>query len=171
MEITASLKYLKIAPRKVRLVANIIKGLPISSAEDQLRHISNRSAAPILKLLMSAKANAVNNFHLDPSTLFIKSIVVNQGPMLKRALPRAHGATNVIRHRMSHIVITLDTAHSLKSLNKVAESPEIVKTQESKTFYEKNKPRNKNTKFYRETKQTKAKKGQVKPIIQRKVIK
>src|SRR3989338_4570164 len=87
MKQIAKLKYLHMAPRKVRLIADTLKGLPISEAEAQLLTRSQRVAGPLLKLLRSAIANAKNNAKLDSNKLFVESIRVDQGPMLKRILP------------------------------------------------------------------------------------
>ncbi len=103
---TAKLNYLKIAPRKVRLIANTLKGLSVKEAEAQLVLRIQRSSEPLLKLLRSAVANAKNN-KLDTSKLFISSILVNQGPMLKRFMPRAQGRATPIHKKMSHVVLTL----------------------------------------------------------------
>lgn len=107
MEVKASLKYLRISPRKVRLVADLIRGLPTKEAEAHLLHISKKSSRPLLKLLKSAIAGAEQNFHLDKDNLFIRTIRVDEGPVLKRWRPRARGATYPIRKRTSHIFLTL----------------------------------------------------------------
>jgi len=98
------------APRKVRLIADTLKGLPISEAEAQLLTRSQRVAGPLLKLLRSAIANAKNNAKLDSNKLFVESIRVDQGPMLKRILPRAQGRTTPIQKKMSHITVVLEEA-------------------------------------------------------------
>ncbi len=107
---TVKLNNLSIAPRKVRLIADILRGLPIQEAEAQLLMRSQRSAKPLLKLLHSAVANAKNNQKLDASRLFIKQIIVNQGPMLKRFMPRAQGRATPIQKKMSHVILTLEEA-------------------------------------------------------------
>ena len=112
----AKLNYLKIAPRKVRLMANLIKGLSVNEAEAQLLSLPNRSTGPLLKLLRSAVANAKNNNSgLNPDHLFVKSIIVNEGPMLKRFLPRARGMATPIHKKSSHVSIILDENKDLKS--------------------------------------------------------
>ena len=107
MQTTAKLNHLRQSPRKVRLVANAIRGLDISAAQDKLR-LMNRGAAPILlKLLKSAAANAKNNFDLAQDNLFIKEIKVNEGQTLKRWMPRAFGRASAIGKRTSHIDLIL----------------------------------------------------------------
>ncbi len=103
----AKLNHLKIAPRKVRAIAGIIQGLSLNEAEAQLLMQRRRAAQAILKLLRSAAANAKNNQRLEPEKLFVKSIQVNQGSMLKRYLPRARGMATPIEKKMSHITLIL----------------------------------------------------------------
>ncbi|MEK7560230.1 MAG: 50S ribosomal protein L22 [Patescibacteria group bacterium] len=106
-EIKAHLNYLRISPRKVRLVSDLIKGKKIKEAESVLKNTTKRSAHPILKLLNSAVANAIHNFRVDKDSLSVKTIVINKGPTLKRFLPRARGMTTPINKRSSHITIIL----------------------------------------------------------------
>lgn len=108
MEVRAHLRYLRIAPRKVRLVVDLVRGLPVDQAIDQLSVLQKRSALPVLKLLNSAIANAEHNFHLERSSLRIKSIVANEGPRLKRWQPRAFGRAAEILKKMTHITIVLE---------------------------------------------------------------
>ncbi len=103
----AKLNFLKIAPRKVRALAGIIRGLSVNEAEAQLLVQRRRSAKSLLKLLRSAMANAKNNQKLNSETLFIKTITVDGGPMLKRYLPRARGMATPIQKKLSHVTIIL----------------------------------------------------------------
>ncbi len=107
MEVKASLKYLKISPRKTRLVTGLLKGLSVQEAEAQLMYNKKRSSEPIMKLLKSVVNDAENNFHLNKDNLFIKLIRVDEGPALKRYRPRARGVVYTIKKRTSHINITL----------------------------------------------------------------
>ena len=104
---TAKLKYLRLSPRKVRLVAHSIKGLSVNEAEAQLLMRPNRATQPILKLLRSAVANAKNTKQLDSVNLFVQNVTVDQGSMLKRHMPRAMGRATPIQKKTSHIVLTL----------------------------------------------------------------
>ncbi len=106
-EVKAILRYEKITPRKMRLVADLIRGLPVSEAEAQLYLSPRKASEPLLKLLRSAIANAENNFKLNRNKLFVKSIQVNQGPRFKRYMMRARGAVSPIHKIMSHVVIVL----------------------------------------------------------------
>lgn len=113
-KVIAKLNYLHVAPRKVRLVVNALKGLSANEAEAQLLFRSKRSSGAILKLLRSAIANAKNNHKLKPENLFVKNIQVNQGPMLKRFLPRAMGRATPLHKKMSHVVLTLGEKEKAK---------------------------------------------------------
>lgn len=105
---TAQLRYLHIAPRKVRLLADTLKGLTAYEAEAQLLMRVSRARLPLLKLLRSAIANAIQNQKLQKEQLMVKMVRVDQGPMLKRALPRAQGRTTPIQKKMSHITLVLE---------------------------------------------------------------
>ena len=105
----ATLRYLHIAPRKVRLVGDVIKGMGIGQAEAVLLHTPKRACAPILKLLRSATANAADNARLTSRDFYIKDIRVDPGPVGKRFRPRAFGRTAQIRRRTSHVSLILDT--------------------------------------------------------------
>ena len=103
---TAKLNYLRIAPRKVRIVSDLIRGLSIQDAEAQLILRHKHASGPLLKLLRSAIANAKNkNMVLDK--MFVSAITVDGGPMLKRGLPRAMGRVTPIQKKTSHISLIL----------------------------------------------------------------
>ena len=139
MEIKAKLNYLRIAPRKVRLIADLIRGMDVKEAESQLKFTPKKSAAPLLKLLNSAVANAKNNFNVEKETLFIKIITVNEGPPFKRWRAESRGRAAPIMKRTSHINLVLEVKEGAKvetSAAKVMEgkkSAEIpIKTEEKK---------------------------------------
>lgn len=108
METRAKARYIRMSPKKIRLVVDVIRGMKVSEARDQLRFLNKRATRPVEKLLNSAVANAVHNNELEEENLFIKEIRVDQGPILKRWRPRAFGRTTPIRRRSSHILIVLD---------------------------------------------------------------
>lgn len=108
MEAKAHLTMLRSTPQKTRLVADLIRGKDVRQAEDILLFTNRRAAKPILKLLKSAKANAVNNHDMFEDELFVSQIMVNEGPTLKRYLPRARGRADLLRKRTSHITIVLE---------------------------------------------------------------
>jgi large subunit ribosomal protein L22 len=107
MEIKASLNQLRMSPRKVRLVADVVRGMKTDKALDQLRFGDKKAALPILKLVESAIANAVNNYDLDKDNLYIKSIMIDEGATLKRWTPKAHGRATTVRKRSCHIHLIL----------------------------------------------------------------
>lgn len=113
MQIHAHLNHLHIAPRKVRLVANLIKGMETEQAALELRHRTKRAAGPLMKLLYSAIANAKNNFQIHGG-LYIKKITVGEGPTAKRYRARAFGRAAPIRKRTSHVSLVLETKEEVK---------------------------------------------------------
>ena len=108
MQYKFHLNNLRIAPRKVRLVIGLIRGLSVEKAETQLKFQSKRAALPILKLLKSGVASAINNFSLSAENLYISGIFADEGPMLKRFMPRAFGKAGAIHKKTSHITLVLE---------------------------------------------------------------
>lgn len=127
------------SPRKVRLVADLIRGMNVEVAEQQLQVHPKWASRPLLKLLRSAIANATNNFHLDRSTLRIAKITVDQGPTMKRYRPRAFGSSAMIKKRSSHINLILVSPDKPKKASEAKkEKPAASKTE--KTEAEKKAP-------------------------------
>ncbi|MSR76418.1 MAG: 50S ribosomal protein L22 [Candidatus Ryanbacteria bacterium] len=113
-KVHAYLNSLRIAPRKVRLVTDMVKGMDVRVAEVQLRSLPKRGAEPILKLIRSAVANAHHNAKVSMSTpLVITDFRVDEGRTLKRSMPRARGRAFPIRKRTSHISLTLEAQESV----------------------------------------------------------
>lgn len=108
MKAIAKLKYLRIAPRKVRMVANAIRGKKVLHAQTLLRFAVQRPAMHILKTLNSAIASAKKNANSEESNLYISQIFVDEGPKLKRGRPRARGSAYPIQKKTSHLTIVLD---------------------------------------------------------------
>lgn len=108
MKVKANLKNLRISPRKVRLVINLIKGMDVQNALVQLTHLVKGSSRNVEKLLLSAIANAENNFGLDRNNLWVADVQVGEGATLKRWLPRAHGRATPIMKRTSNIYLVLE---------------------------------------------------------------
>lgn len=108
MPVTAKLNYLRIAPRKVRLVADLVRGKSVKETQSILNFTVKKSAIPLLKLLNQAVASAINNFQLNPDNLYISRITVDEGPKYKRWRPRARGQTYEIQKKTSHITIILE---------------------------------------------------------------
>lgn len=107
IEVKASLRRLRMAPRKVRLVVDYIRGLSVGEAEKRLKFLKKDAALPVLKLLKSAIANAQHNFQLEPDKLIVKRITADGGMTLKRWRPRAFGRAAPIRKRTTHINLIL----------------------------------------------------------------
>jgi large subunit ribosomal protein L22 len=103
----ASLKHLRISPRKVRLVADMIRGEPIEKALNYLTFSPKRAAVPVKKLLNSALANADQRDDIDIDELVVKTIFVDEGSTWRRWLPRAMGRATRLRKRHSHVTIEL----------------------------------------------------------------
>jgi large subunit ribosomal protein L22 len=110
MEATAKLRYLRITPRKVRVVADLIRGKNVSAALAQLTFVEKRAAEPLAKLLRSAVANAeqaAKDQNLDVDQLTVKELMIDQGPSLRRFMPRAMGRAFKVMKKTSHISITV----------------------------------------------------------------
>ena len=107
MDVHARLRNLRMSPRKVRLVIDLVRGKAVGPAITQLEFLRKDAALPVLKLLKSAMANAEHNFKLDAGTLRVKTVTADAGPTLKRFRPRAHGSAAPIRKRMTHITLVL----------------------------------------------------------------
>lgn len=107
MEIKASLNNLRMSPRKARLVLDVVRGLSVEKALEQLQFINKLASEPILKLVNSGIANAEHNFNLEKNNLFIKEIKADGGMTIKRWMPRAHGRATTLRNRSCHITLVL----------------------------------------------------------------
>jgi large subunit ribosomal protein L22 len=107
MRVSATAKYVRISPRKVRLVTDLIVGRPVDEAAAILRFLPNAAARDVAKVLRSATANAENNFNLTADDLHVESAIANEGPTLKRIRPRAQGRAFQILKRTSHITISV----------------------------------------------------------------
>lgn len=128
-EVKAQLNSLRLAPRKVRAVANLIKGKNVNDALSQLEYFVRRSSEPLKKLVNSAVANAENNFDMVKDNLYVKSIIVDEGVKLKRMRAKGFGRSAAIQKKTSHIRLILDeykaglrkekTARTKKETNEV----------------------------------------------------
>jgi large subunit ribosomal protein L22 len=107
MESRACAKYIRISPRKVRQVVDLIRGKSLNEALSILRFVPKGSAVPVEKVIKSAAANAENNYNLNRDDLYVYRVYVDEGPTMKRIMPRARGSADRIRKRMSHITIVL----------------------------------------------------------------
>ena len=111
--ITAKLNDYRQSPRKVRLVANLVKGKKIEDVKNTLAFLVKRASKPLSDLIDSAVANASHNFNISADKLYVKEFRVDEGVVLKRRMPRARGMAYPINKRTSHIFIQLDTIDNM----------------------------------------------------------
>ena len=107
MEVKATAKTLRVQPRKVRLVLNLIRGKDVEEAEAICKFTPNKGGYLVGKVLHSAIANAVNNEDLDESNLYVKECYANEGITMKRYMTRAKGSASAIHKRTSHITVVV----------------------------------------------------------------
>ena len=105
MEVPAKLKFARLSAQKARLVANLIRGLPVDKALEILKFHPRKAALLFKKVLESAMANAENNEGADVDMLRVSSVYVDEGPVFKRMMPRAKGRGNRISKRTCHITV------------------------------------------------------------------
>ena len=108
MEVRAVAKYLRLPPRKLRLVVDAVRGRQVREALAILQFMPSPTAREVAKVIRSAAANAENNFEMSPSDLRVVKIMADEGPMQKRFRPRAHGRVSPILKRTSHITVVVD---------------------------------------------------------------
>lgn len=108
MEVKATAKTVRIAPRKVRLVLDLVRGKDVKEAAAILKFTPNHASDAVAKVLKSAVANATNNHSLDESKLFVKACYANEGITMKRFMPRAKGSASAIMKRTSHITVVVE---------------------------------------------------------------
>ena len=107
MEAKAKATYVRISPRKVQIVLDLIRNQPAEKAVAILQYTPKAACEPVAKVLKSAMANAENNFNMDVSRLYVAQAHVAPGPILKRIQPRAQGRAYRINKRTSHITLVL----------------------------------------------------------------
>jgi len=188
MEVTVKLNYLRIAPRKVGQVANLVRGKKADEAEAMLSFLVNRPAKSVLKLLRSATAAAKHDFQLDSANLYISKIFVNEGPKLKRWNPVSRGSAHPLWKRVSHITLSLDEIKPIpissrthdrigaakKTVQEKKETPAEpakIETTEKTTAKETNlSKRKEKPKFGRKERKSQKNQGAFNRIFRRKVI-
>lgn len=106
------------SPRKVRLVADLIKGKKVTDAETQLNFLVKKASSPIKKLLHSAVANAVSQTGATEEKLIVKNVTVDKGVVMKRFMPRAFGRASRINRRTSNVTLTLEQSEGVKNQKK-----------------------------------------------------
>ena len=107
MEAFAYVKFVRMSPRKVKLVCDMIRGLDVKTAAAYLSQTSKAACEPMAKLLKSAVANAENNFNMDIEKLYVSQVFATPGPILKRVMPRAQGRAYRINKRTSHVTLAV----------------------------------------------------------------
>ncbi|MEJ2066717.1 MAG: 50S ribosomal protein L22 [Deltaproteobacteria bacterium] len=108
MEVTARARYVRVSPRKARLVTDLVRGKKVEEALNILAFTKKAFAKTLTKVINSAVANAQQNKQMDVDTLMVKRISVDGGPTLKRYIPRAMGRATMVRKRTSHVTVVLD---------------------------------------------------------------
>jgi large subunit ribosomal protein L22 len=141
MEVKAKVKNLRISPKKVRLVIDLIRGKDALKAQEMLRFIPKQAARPVLKLLNQAISSAENNFSLKAENLFIKKIIANEGQKLKRWRPRAFGRATPILKRATHVELILaekvpSSVSSKKKLTQTLSKEKLKKSLKSLSLKE-----------------------------------
>jgi len=107
MEAKAHLRYIRISPRKVQILCDLIRGKSVGQATSILLTTPKAASEPLLKLLSSAAANAENNHNMDPEKLYVSEVFANPGPIIKRIMPRAQGRAYRINKRTSHVTLVV----------------------------------------------------------------
>ena len=107
MEAKAIAKYVRTSPRKAGQICSLVRGKNVDEALAILKYMPQKSAGIIAKVVKSAAANAENNMNMDPKKLYVSEVYANQGPTLKRFMPRAQGRATSIRKRTSHIGVVV----------------------------------------------------------------
>ena len=145
-EIKASARFIHMSPKKVRLVIDQVRGQNVTAALNVLRFINKGAVGPVVKLINSAVANADHNFQISVNDLFIKKFTADDGPVIKRFMPRARGSSAAIRKRTSHIHLILGVLAGAKKKAGGAESKAGRKAEEVKVVspdeIKKNGPKN-----------------------------
>lgn len=124
-QVKATAKYIRMSPRKTRLVVDLVRGLSVQNARHQLMFSQKAAARPVLKVLESAVANAKNNHGQDVSDFYVTVAYVDEGPTIKRYRPRAHGRSAPIRKRTSHITLFVGPQEEIGKMKEVFTKKEL----------------------------------------------
>lgn len=108
MQVSATLKFIRHSPKKVRLVTNMVRGMQVDQALATLKYMPQHSARDVAAVITSARSNAENNLLLSTESLYIKEIITNEGPRLKRYAARAKGRGDRVYKRMSHVTVVVE---------------------------------------------------------------
>ena len=126
MEVQAQARWVRTAPRKARLVALAVRGMPVADALAACDFMPRAAARDVAKVIRSAQANAEHNFNLSKDDLVLKDIVVEAGPMLKRGQPRAMGRLFSVFKRMSHITAVVEDRPGVARRRRAARAPQAA---------------------------------------------
>ena len=132
MEVRAVAKYIKIQPRKVRIIADEIRGMDATLATHKLRYHTSKSATALRKVIVSAMANAAENHELEPTTLKIAEIRVDEGPRQKRMQARAMGRGNRIVKKTAHITVVVADTEGVEAVKPHGTRPKARPTLSAK---------------------------------------
>ncbi|MBM4413311.1 MAG: 50S ribosomal protein L22 [Roseiflexaceae bacterium] len=108
MQAKAVTKYVRISPLKVRPVMDVVRGMKVERALSTLQYMPQKAAREVARTIMSAAANAENNFDMERAALVVHTIYADEGPAFKRFMPRARGRADRIRKRTTHITVVVD---------------------------------------------------------------
>jgi len=156
METRATARFLRVSPKKVRLVIDVVRGMDVNKALVQLTSIKRDAKRYVVKLLHSAIANAENNHDLKRENLYIKNITADGGPIIGRWRPRAHGRAAEIRKRTTHLTIVL--AERMPTEDKAKKAKKEKPAKKEKKSVEKRQTRKKPAKEKEGEKSTQTKK-------------
>ncbi|MFC4335745.1 50S ribosomal protein L22 [Salininema proteolyticum] len=126
-------RYVRVAPRKARRVVDLVRGLPVDEALTKLEFAPYAAARDVYKVVASAQANAENNLGLDPESLMISEIMVDEGPTMRRFRPRAHGRAYRINKRTSHITVSVESAAASGPSESTVRRPKAAKPKAAET--------------------------------------
>jgi len=135
MRVQANAKFIRIAPRKTRLVVDAVRGLDVSEAINRLSVINKRASTPITKVIKSALANAEHNFNCKKENLFVSEIRVDDGPAFSRWMPKAFGRATPLLKKTSHLRVVLE--EKIPSEQKQETQKKIKTAQENKRISDK----------------------------------
>lgn len=113
MQAKAVLRGIRISPIKVRLVCDVVRGMPVSKALSTLEYMPQKAAVEVARTIKSAAANAENNYDMERESLVVKTIFADEGPSLKRMMPRARGRADQMERKSAHITVIVDDGEEI----------------------------------------------------------
>lgn len=113
MQARAVLRGIRISPIKVRLVCDVVRGMPVDKALSTLQYMPQKAAGEVARIIKSAAANAENNYDMERESLVVKTIFADEGPTLKRMMFRARGRADRIDRKSTHITVIVDDGEEI----------------------------------------------------------